>query len=392
MSEPRRWGRTVAGGVLIAVVCVALFLVPSAMLIHLGWSRWLALAAGLIAFPLLPVGWHLLAERRRKRDAVKSSLTSHDRFFMRLVAVVLVTIVPLVVFARGRTWTAVKENWTWYLDWGGGDEDAGSWETASGAPIHGDARLITYLPDDAEVVVWMRTTREFMESMARQFGGEAQKPDPDAPQEVMIALRKDGFLALVRSRKGLDEIKKEDREKLETELGEKLFGGKRIKVLIYSAQPDLHVVVTESWDAAVRARAAGTRPAPTELLALLERTPADAPLVAAARNATVGGLVVDRGTGHLRIAEKGLRVETEMQLASATAAAILRRQLGGYVDDARGKAPKSCKEPIGKLLGGVDIGGSDTAVTVSAKLGFEDLMASMFCAMGEATEGDDRDD
>lgn len=392
MSEPRRWGRTIAGGVLIAVVCVALFLVPSAWLIHLGWSRWLALAAGLIAFPVLPVGWHLVAERRRKRDAVKSSLTPNDRFLMRLVAVVLVAIVPLVVFARGRTWTAVKENWTWYLDWGGGSGDAGSWETASGAPIQGDARLVTYLPDDAEVVVWLRTTKEFIASMAKQFGGEAQKPDPDAPQEVMIALRKDGFLALIRSRKGLDEIKKEDREKLEKELGEKLFGGKPIKVLIYSAQPDLHVVVTENWDAAVRARAAGTRPAPTELLALLERTPADAPLVAAARNATVGGIVVDRGTGHLRIAEKGLRVETEMQLASATAAGVLRRQLSGSVDDARRDLPKSCKEPVGKLLGGIEIGGGDTAVTVSAKLGFEDLMASMFCAMGEATEGDDQDD
>ena len=81
-----------------------------------------------------------------------------------------------------------------------------------------------------------------------------------------------------------------------------------------------------------------------------------------------------------------------MQLASATAAGVLRRQLSGSVDDARRDLPKSCKEPVGKLLGGIEIGGGDTAVTVSAKLGFEDLMASMFCAMGEATEGDDQDD
>jgi hypothetical protein len=392
MGESRRWGRTIAGGLLIGAACAALFLVPSAWLVHLGQSRWLALAAGLVVFPLLPVGWHLVAERRRKRDAAKSSLTPSDRFLLRLVAVAVVVIVPLLVFARGRTWTAVKQNWTWYLDWVGGDgETAGGWETATGEPITGDARLITYLPDDAEVVIWMRTTRQFLDSMARQFGGEVEKPDPDAPQEVLMALRKDGFLALVRARKGLDEIEAKDREKLERELAENFFGGRRIKVLIYSAQPDLHVVVSENWDAAVRARAAGTRPAPAELLALLESTPDDAPLIAAARNAAIGGVIVERGTGHLRIADKGLRIETDMQLASETAAGLLRRAIASYVDQLRREAPDTCKAPVGKLVSGVDVAGSGTAVTMRAKLGFEDLVAAMFCQLGEADSGDDDD-
>lgn len=372
-------------------LCLALFLLPSAWIVHHGWSRWLALAVGLLVFPALPLVWHLVGERRRKRDEVKSTLTARDRFFLRLVAVALVAIVPLVVFARGRTWTAVKQNWAWFLDWGGGEGDgAGGWESASGAPITGDARLVTYLPDDAEVVIWLRVTRQFLDSMARQFGGEAEKPDPDAPQEVMIALRKNGFLALVRSRKGLDEIPAEDREKLERELADTLFGGRRIRLLIYSAQPDLHVVVTEDWDAAVRARAAGTRPAPAELLSLLERTPDDAPLIAAARGAAVAGVIVERGTGHLRIADEGLRVEMDMQLASATAAGVLRRAVSDSLGEARRKAPDGCKEPVGKLLGGVEVAGGDAAVTVRAKLGFEDLMGSVFCAMSGG--GDKADD
>jgi hypothetical protein len=308
---------------------------------------------------------------------------------MRLVAVTLVAIVPLLVFARGPTWTAVKRHWAWYLDWGGGERDGpGGWETASGAALIGDARLISYLPDDAEVVMWMRTTQQLIDSMKKQFGGELEKPDPDAPQEVLIALRKDGFLALVRSRKGLDEIEQADREKLERELAENLFAGRRIRLLIYSAQPDLHVVVTENWDTAVRARAAGTRPAPTELLALLDSTPDDAPLVAAALNASVGGVVIDRGTGHLRIADKGLRIEASMQLASDTAAGVLRRAIGGYLDDARRKVPDGCKQPVGKLVGGVDVAGDGAAVSVSAKLGLEDLMAAMFCQMDTGGQGD----
>ena len=388
MGEPRRWGRAIASALVTGSICLVLFLVPSAWIVHLGWSRWLALAIGLVVFPALPLVWHLWAERRRKRDAVKSTLTTRDRFLLRLIAIALVAIVPLLIFARGSTWTAVKQNWAWYLDWGGGDSDG--WETVAGAPIEGDAQLLTYLPDDAEVVISLRITRQFLDSMAKQFGGEADKPDPDAPQEVLVALRKNGFLALVRSRKGLDEITAEDREKLERELADQLFGGKRIRLLVYSARPDLHVVVTEDWDAAVRARAAGTRPRPDELLALLERTPDDAPLVAAARSAGVAGVMVERGTGHMRVADKGLRFEIDMQLASATAADVLRRAIRAYLAEAARRAPDRCKQPVGKLLRGVEVGGGDAAVTVHAKLGLEDLMGSVFCAMGAS--GDQADE
>jgi hypothetical protein len=388
MSDRRGLG-TILGWLFIGIACAALFLVPSAWLIDHGQSRWMALAAGLLAFPVVPLAWHFLAERRRARaEGKKSSLTRGDRFVVKLIAVAVVVLAPLLVFSPGGTWGAVKRHPTWFLHWGGGGgDDPGGWETPSGDPITGDARLTGYLPDDAEAVVWLRATREFLASMQKQFGGEVDKEDPDAVQEALVALRKDGFLMLVRSKKGLDEVKAEDREKLERELGDKLFAGKRIKVLIYSAQPDLHVVVTENWDAAVRARAAGTRPAPTELLALLAGTPADAPLVAAARNAAVAGVIVDRGTGHVRVAEKGLLVEAEMQLASASAGGLLRAALSGSLDDARKKAPGKCKEPIDRLTRGVTVAGDGPAVKLSAKLGFEDLMSSMFCQLGG--DGDD---
>ena len=383
MSDRRGLG-TILGWLFIGIACGALFLVPSAWLVDHGHSRWLALAAGLLAFPVVPLAWHFVAERRRARaEGKKSSLTRGDRFVVKLIAVALVVLGPLLVFSPGGTWGAVKRQPTWFLHWGGGgDGDPGGWETPSGDPITGDARLTGYLPDDAEVVVWLRATGEFLASMQKQFGGKVEEPDPDAPQEALLALRKDGFLMLVRSRKGLDEVKPEDREKLERELADKLFAGKRIKILIYSAQPDLHVVVTESWDAAVRARAAGIRQAPTELLALLDGTPADAPLVAAARNAAFGGVIIDRGTGHMRIAEKGLRIESELQLASASAAGLLRGTLRSEVDETPGKVPASCKQPVGKLMSGIEIGGDGTGVTLSARLGFEDLMSSMFCQLG----------
>lgn len=391
-SEVRSIGRMIVGGLVIAAACAALFLVPSAFLIHKGQSRWLALAAGLAAFPVVPVLWHLLAERRRKRAGGKSTLTGSDRFVMRLVAVALVAIAPLLVFARGQTWTAVKEHPTWYLHWGGssGSADAAGWDIVEGEAIAGDPRLINYLPDDAEVVIWMRATRQFLESMQKQFGGEVKKdPAPDMAEEVLMATKKDGFLALVCARKGLDDMKAEDRAKLEKELADKLFGGRTVPVKVYSALPDLHVVVTENWDEAVRARAAGTRPAPAELLAVLQTTPADAPLVAAARNAAIGGVIVDRGTGHLRITDKGLRFEADLQLASATAAGALRGTIGGYFDGARDDAPAGCKEPVGKLIDGIDVGGDGVAVRVAGKLGFEDLMGSMFCRMGSGDGGEE---
>src|SRR5262245_49143049 len=103
MSE-RRPGRLILGSLVIAVLCAALFLVPSAFLVHKHQSRWLALGVGLAAFPVVPVLWHLLAERRRKRAGAKGALTTGDRLVFRLVAVGLVAIGPLLVFARGSTW------------------------------------------------------------------------------------------------------------------------------------------------------------------------------------------------------------------------------------------------------------------------------------------------
>jgi hypothetical protein len=392
MSE-RQTGKLIFGGLVIACMCALLFLVPSAYLVHKGQSRWLALAAGLAAFPLLPVGWHLLAERRRKRDGAKGTLTVGDRFVMRLVAVGLVAILPLLIFARGQTWRAVKQHPTWFLHWGGGGDGGGSWTTVAGVPVSGDARLLVFVPADAEWVVWMRATDAFTKAMEKQFGKpDKTEPDEDMAAEVLVAGRRDGFVAIVRGGKGFEgEGEQAEKEKLEKELGEYLFGGKRLPLVTAHPMSDVHLVMTEGWDAAVRERAAGGGSAPAELVALLKSAPADAPLVAAAHKAQVGGVIIDKGTGHLRIADQGLVIESDLHLASSAAAAALRSYIDARLTAGRAELPESCTEPVGKLMRGIDIGGADTTVELRMKLGFEDLVGAMFCQLGAGGGGGKED-
>ena len=160
MSKLRQ--RSIFGG-LVVVLGALLFLVASAFIVDRGYPKVLAGIVGGLAFPVLPVAWHIWGERARKRkDAEpvkpgkkpsKSSLTGYDRFWVRFVVVAAVIVGPMIYMQRFGVVGAVKRHATWMIP---------AFEPGLGmlgSDTHRDLSriepLLKRVPSDAEgVVVW----------------------------------------------------------------------------------------------------------------------------------------------------------------------------------------------------------------------------------------------
>jgi hypothetical protein len=141
--------KRVGSYVLGAAACALLFVIPSAYATVRGAGYGAAMAVGLLAFPIVPVGWHLFAERRRKRAAAAAkapkagSLTATDRFTLRLIAVAVVAIGPFLALDASNVWRGVRDHATWFIP--------------SGDPIAGvPADMVERVPAEAEAVIVVR--------------------------------------------------------------------------------------------------------------------------------------------------------------------------------------------------------------------------------------------
>lgn len=130
-----------------ALLCFAMFDVPSAYAYFRGAPWWLALAAGLLVFPIAPVAWHVLSERKAKRaEKPKPRKTKGiERLLFRTIVVAVIAIGGLIAVARGRVWTALKHDALWFIP------------TAIGS-LEPDSKLLIQVPPSAQIVVWLRPT------------------------------------------------------------------------------------------------------------------------------------------------------------------------------------------------------------------------------------------
>jgi hypothetical protein len=186
--------------VVIAVVCVAMFVVPSAYLITHHHSRWLALAVGLLAFPIAPAVWHGIGELRRRRAApAKSTLTAWDRAILRGAVIAVIAIGGSLLLARGGTWKVIKHG-LWFTDWSEPDPIAQS-------------RLLDHVPANADTLIWIRPGHHTHELLPMALSGDV---------EMVIAQNKtDTFIAVAGEEVVLEEIvavskRRPDGDKLET--------------------------------------------------------------------------------------------------------------------------------------------------------------------------------
>ncbi|HUH02155.1 MAG TPA: hypothetical protein VML75_09170 [Kofleriaceae bacterium] len=355
---------------LIAALCVLAFLVPSAWIIARDQPHWLAAIAGGLTFPLLPVGWHLLAERRRRRDAKKSALTGTDRFMMRVMLVAAIAVAPLVILARGQTWAAVKDHGTWPLDWASASSNSGS---SAGAR---DAALLDYVPADAEALLWVR--------------GDGGKTDDGEAGEALIALRRGGLLIVARGG-DQEELKKLTAADLRKELrkqqliGPDWFGLDRQELSVH-AFGAVSVVTTENWNPGLRARRDGGPP-PAALVDALAHVPADAPMAVVARpQGPVLGLPIESASGWVRVGDERFRAYASLLAGTPEDAETVRVGVVAGIGAARAKVPAACRAQSDAVLNEIEASATGREVRATLDMKSEKLGELVMCAVAEAMD------
>lgn len=298
-----------SGGLLLLAGLV-MFDVPAAYSIVRGAPGWLALAVGLVVFPVMPVAWHVWRERARRAAIAEaaasktkpkpSKTTGWDRFAFRLLVVGVVVLGALIALDRTRVWRAVRHNALWMIP-----------QTVE--PLVPDGKLLDRVPATAEVVLWLRDTDDAHEVLAHvapttTFGS----------RELVIALAGSDVMVLERGDAHLIEM---------------------IQPMykVFSRAPTAKLV---ELDGGVRMWATSGWPAmpsrATALIELMRRAPETAFLVGAARPVTptkkwdgvsgaVGWLGLDHGvldavgevTGKTPLDTLALLKEAETELAKA---------------------------------------------------------------------------
>lgn len=137
-------------GLVVALLGAVLFVVTSAYVVDHGYAKVAAAIVGAFAFPVAPVAWHLIGERRRSKrlagakSSPKTTLTGHDRFWMRFFVVALALLGPMFASSRLGVFGAVWRHGLWFVP-----------EKAPRPVLHEDP-LLRRVPADAEVVFVVR--------------------------------------------------------------------------------------------------------------------------------------------------------------------------------------------------------------------------------------------
>jgi transglutaminase-like putative cysteine protease len=119
-------GRMGVGHALLEALWVALvvlapalgFWTASSLAAYLNGPAWLAYAAGLLLFPVLPLGWELWAAGRRRKQRVEGTrwLNLWDRLALRTLAVNLLFLAALLVRFPAATFAALATRGDWFLE------------------------------------------------------------------------------------------------------------------------------------------------------------------------------------------------------------------------------------------------------------------------------------
>ena len=240
------------GGLLaLLALCVALFVVPSAYAIANGKPHWFAWAVGLLAFPLIPLVWNVLAERKRA-SSPKATTTRWERITMRTVFVGVVVIGGLFGIGRGKTWRAVIDHGQWPIPY-------------TPKALVPDSALLHRIPSTAKGVLWLRDT-EVSQGLISEYASLG------APGDFELVIASDGVNVYITERGDIHFV-------------ELMAQAKQIGWLHMTSYfaGDVHTLPDGSRVWSTPGFAGGSTP-PLALLDQLRRAPDDAFLVVAARN------------------------------------------------------------------------------------------------------------
>jgi hypothetical protein len=360
MANARR--RIVFGGSL-ALFGAALFVTASAYVIDHGNAKWLAAAVGGFAFPLAPVGWHLIGERRRRarvaaaKTPPKTTLTGFDRFWMRFVVVALVVLGPMFATSRFGVFGSVWRHALWF------------WPEPPAGPRDFKAvdHLLMRVPGDAELVAVVHVP---------------EKAGKDAGSMVFAWGAQQAMLAA-------DPDVTEDEKPLSERIAE--LNADRAKVpwlpfdkLSEVATADKSIVVaSDLWRAKVDPAGAGPS---EELMAEMRRAPQDAVFVAAftprtkATAADLDPQMIRHGVMWAVSSDQKLVLGGRVEATDAVAATKLVDDIYAVLHGTTKDIPASCRAQVDKLLEHFEIEHTGAVITAHLEVAGDQVFSLMFCA------------
>jgi hypothetical protein len=361
-------------GVAATFVGVLMFVIASSYIVSRGKPLWLAGAVGGFAFPVAPVLWHLIGERRRRKKklaeaktAPKTSLTPGDRYWLRCFTVALLVIGPMIAIGKLDVARAVWRHGLWFIP--------ASYEpsTTHGGPLStigsGTPRTIEVIgtplarvPSDAELVVFVR-------------------PPPDETQDGFGVLAW-GDGQLLAAGEGDDLKVDKNPEEAIAELNKQ-----RGKVPWLPTEPVALVINTgktlvfasEGWRGRVDPPGLGPS---TDILRELGRAPKDAFFVAGfVPKTTRDVLSTKAGAAWLSKQGESLVVEGRIEAVDEAAAKKLVAEATRALRDAASDVPQSCREQVGKIIESIKLDQTGAVVTGRVEVKADAMMGVMFCAL-----------
>ena len=339
-------------GIGLVVFGLLVFMVASAYLVSRDQPKWLAAAVGALAFPVLPVLWHVLGERRRRirlaaeKTPPKTTLAPGDRYLLRAVVVAAAVLAPMFVIGRFSVIRGAWENKAWFLP---DDFDA----------IDSADDLFAHVPADADAVLLIREHDNTKKAGIVAYGNhQLAMIAPAASTDTESSADKIAQLNEQRSKIPFIKI-----EKLETvSLGKQMFA-----------------VATERWTSAIKVAGAGPRMA---IKTELEKAPSDAVISLAYVPAKpVDGVVKLTGWVLQKAVNEKMTIEGRVDAVDAVAAEKFVDMMRALWKVQRSELPEACRDEVSKVSDAVELERKGAVVTFRLGLEGEQLVGLMLCGM-----------
>ncbi len=354
-----RRGKAIFGiGLVVFGLVVALF--ASAYLISRDQPKWLAAAVGVLAFPVLPVLWHVIGERRRRQRLAgdkappKTTLAPGDRYLMRAVFVAAAVLVPMFVIGKFAVVRAAWDHKLWFLpdDF---DSIGNADELFSHVPADADAVLVIHEHDDRKGAGIIAYGDHQLAMIAPQQPEDkdqgAQQLTQFNEQRTKIPFVKIDELAMVA-------------------MGTKVFA-----------------IATDRWKSAIKVEGAGPRAA---IKTELAKAPSDA-LIAMAYVPAKPQDGIEKISGWLlqKAVNEKLTVEGRLVAVDAAAAARVVETTRALWKAQRSELPETCRDEITKLTDKAELEHKGATITFYLTIEPEQLMGLMMCGMKGAKLDDE---
>jgi hypothetical protein len=357
-------------GISVAVLGALVFVVASAYVVDHDYAKVAAAIVGLFAFPVAPVTWHILGERRRtaRRAAEKtppkpSSLSAGDRFWLRFIAVALIVIGPMIVSSRFGVLGSVKRHALWFVP--RSEPSLVGLGEGGSRDFKDVATFIARVPAEAELVLVVH-----------------QKPDPVQNQKggsAVLAWGNGQALITADADLGKNESVSDKIDEL-NDLRSKA-PLPIDKLLQISVDEKTVVVASDGW----RSKVDPGKGPNADLMRELGRAPQDAPFVVAFVPRTVKDAVSIRaGAAWVTIGEESISIEGRVEAVDAAAATKLVDAATAELHGKLGDIPEKCRDEVGKLVDRVHITATGAIITARAEIPQQALMGLMFCGMSFA--------